>query len=63
MEDIKLPPPSPTELIDDGNSSPDVVKHTAGGVTLIPRPSSDPRDPLVGFSKQFLSVAIVADVE
>ncbi len=54
MEDIKVPPFTPSELADDGNSSPspDAVKHTANGVTLIPRPSNDPRDPLVGFPRQ-----------
>lgn len=50
MEEAKAAPSSPAiEAMDDGHSSPgspDIKRDH--GVTLIPRPSDDPRDPLVG---------------
>jgi hypothetical protein len=49
MEDIQDLKPSPvTETIDDSHSSPSSPRLKQDhGVTLIPRPSDDPRDPLV----------------
>ena len=60
MEDEKqVPPPSPeAEVIDDGKKTHDVVKTTSHGVALIPRPSNDPRDPLVWSKASFLSTSL-----
>lgn len=52
MEEVKAAPDSPViETVDDSRSSPSTPDiKTDHGVTLIPRPSDDPRDPLVYFS-------------
>jgi hypothetical protein len=49
MEEVKATPASPViETMDDCHSSPSSPElKTDHGVTLIPRPSDDPRDPLV----------------
>jgi hypothetical protein len=51
MDELKAAPPSPAiKPIDDGNSTPSSPQIKEDhGIVLIPCPSDDPRDPLVGF--------------
>lgn len=53
MEEVKTVPVEETQDAPSIPSTPDGKhEHTHNGVTLIPRPSDDPRDPLVSRALQ-----------
>lgn len=53
-EEVKSAPPVVEETMDASSmpSTPDAKReHQHNGITLIPRPSDDPRDPLVSYKR------------